>query len=481
MSARGDSRGARWLGLALCLVVAQIGFRAVFEMGLLGWDSYPIIVSARLTGEQGVLANLTQELMAGRYTDGSFWRPLLGYSVALDHALFGLAPAGYHAHDLAWIGLAAWALGCVAGRLTGSRAASIGAAALFLLHPVLAETAPVMPRRAETMATAFTALAVLGALGPRTRMTPVLVGLLATAAALSKESGLLAAPLVTCAWFLRAGDEAAGSRLARAMRASLPAWSGAGLYLLARTAVLGGLGGHDESGLEQVLLAPRLAAPYLERTLAAPAGVPAVLAGVFPWLAGALLVGSSAWRSARSADARAALALLGAWWLGVLLFSALSGRVHEWYVQQFVAPVAVLAGAGLASCRGEGRACRVLALGAASLLLLSFATRSPLTRGLPLWRHADELRAAQLAEVRAEVERTTPGSGVILPEFVTHFSLREGTDTVRMVLSDYSVQAWLDLTLPRRPATVSLSTGGPPPPIEDPTRVHVVLETLAHD
>ena len=58
-----------------CAVAAALAYRPVFGLGLLGWDTYPMILTARVTSFGDLLASFTQELMHGRYTDGHFLPP----------------------------------------------------------------------------------------------------------------------------------------------------------------------------------------------------------------------------------------------------------------------------------------------------------------------------------------------------------------------------------------------------------------------
>ena len=64
----------------------------------------------------------------------SFFRPLASALFALDHALFGRASVGYHAHSIAWAVVAAALAGSLYRRVLGSRAAL--AAVLFAVTPL---------------------------------------------------------------------------------------------------------------------------------------------------------------------------------------------------------------------------------------------------------------------------------------------------------------------------------------------------------
>ena len=87
------SRDALALGLALG--AALFAYRFVLDLGLMGWDTYPLIAASQIDSAGDWFGLLTDELMGGRYPDGSFYRPVTSTSFALDHRLWQLDPAGY--------------------------------------------------------------------------------------------------------------------------------------------------------------------------------------------------------------------------------------------------------------------------------------------------------------------------------------------------------------------------------------------------
>ncbi|RPJ41411.1 MAG: hypothetical protein EHM19_11990, partial [Candidatus Latescibacterota bacterium] len=98
---RGAFRGAPALLLfAGALLVAILFYHEVFGYSLLGHDTYPIIRAARIESAADVAGTFTEELMDGAYPEGHFYRPVLNLSFALDHAVYRLRPAGFHATDL---------------------------------------------------------------------------------------------------------------------------------------------------------------------------------------------------------------------------------------------------------------------------------------------------------------------------------------------------------------------------------------------
>ena len=77
------------LGLATLLLYGR-----VLRYGMLGHDSYPILLTARIRSLDDLWACLSQPLMDGRF-EGAFYRPLLDLSFAFDEALGPTFPAAF--------------------------------------------------------------------------------------------------------------------------------------------------------------------------------------------------------------------------------------------------------------------------------------------------------------------------------------------------------------------------------------------------
>ena len=121
------------------------------------------------------------------------YRPLVLLSFALEHAIFGLEPLGYHAANLALHAAVAWLAFGVVVKLTGDGRLALLAALLFVLHPVHAEAIAPVAGRSELLAAFFFLLAWnshLQALSGGRRWA-VLGWLAFFAALLSKESSVL--------------------------------------------------------------------------------------------------------------------------------------------------------------------------------------------------------------------------------------------------------------------------------------------------
>ncbi|MFH1468965.1 MAG: hypothetical protein ABIO70_31555 [Pseudomonadota bacterium] len=189
---------AAWLrrplaqGLLLCAVTAA-AYAGCLRAGFV-FDDFALVVYSRDTlGLAHPLHFFTQDLWALADGGGAsgYYRPLMGLSLAVDRALFGLAPAGYHLHSLAWHLLAVFALHRLLLRLAKPLPALLGAA-LFALHPLQSEAVLWIAARNDAMAAALL-LTALGLLEPPDpgRRRLALAALAALGAVLSKESALL--------------------------------------------------------------------------------------------------------------------------------------------------------------------------------------------------------------------------------------------------------------------------------------------------
>ena len=233
------------LGLGLTLV-SWAAYRSIFGLPHLGWDTWPMIATARIESWSDFAGTFTEKLMDGRYPLGDFYRPITNLSVALDHALWGTDPVGYHVTDFAILVGSALFVAVLVARLFGSRAAGVLAALVFALHPVHWESLPVTARRADTLSVFF-ALAWLAALplgsrqaasGCRSVLSGLAVFALAFGAVGAKETGALIVGLAFALLLLAPGS----TSRRRLVPATIVTLIAVGLFVAARTAVLGGLG-----------------------------------------------------------------------------------------------------------------------------------------------------------------------------------------------------------------------------------------------
>lgn len=82
-------------------------------------------------------------------------RPLREVTFLLDHALFGMNPAGWHVQHLFWHGLNAGLVFLLGRRLTGRPLAGVLAALIFLAHPLQVEVVANLSHRKDSLSLFF--------------------------------------------------------------------------------------------------------------------------------------------------------------------------------------------------------------------------------------------------------------------------------------------------------------------------------------
>jgi Flp pilus assembly protein TadD len=153
------------------------------------------------------------------------YRPLATASLFLDHALFGLRPAGWHATSLALHALTALGVMRLA-RSAGARSAvALACGVLFAVHPITSEAADWVSARPDGLMTCLAIWALVAAQAGRVRLGAVLAAL----ACFAKEPGLATVPAVIAIAAGRAPRR-------RAIEAAVIALGGAALYLALRRA-----------------------------------------------------------------------------------------------------------------------------------------------------------------------------------------------------------------------------------------------------
>ena len=467
---RAASRARALAALAAVLALAAGSYRSVLELGFLGWDTWPLIASARIESVADFFGTFTEELMDGRYPLGRFYRPVTNLAFALDWALWGAHPRGYHATDLVIALGAAAGVFALARRLFGSLSVACAAALFFALHPLHFETLPVSARRADTLAVAFTAVALACAAGAPSRRRALGALCFSAAAVASKETGLVAAPAIfALAYFAPDPGLAAGhaARLRSAARRSAGAFAALALFVGARTLVLGGLGGHAESALLAGLarapgLLPRYARElWVPQPLGFVARAPACAAAVALWAAAlGLLLAARARGAGACRRERGALAFAACWFALALAITGLSGEVQSWYGAPFL-PAYALAGGWLLGRGLEGavrgpRAAGGFALAAAGAVLATHVRFSGWFTEYATWSAVSRASESYLAEIDRGMERTRPGQAFELRGLPLGLQTRPGHVGVRSAagLAPYSVEAYLDVQFPGRKVRV---------------------------
>ncbi len=458
------------LAAGVALMTAFV-WRFVLGLELLGWDSYPMIAAGRVGSPGEFFGTFGEKLMDGRFPHGDYYRPIAHLAFALDHALHGLAPFGYHLTDLCILALSAGLACMFVARATGSRAGAAAAGLAWALHPTHFEAVTAAPRRADGLAVLFLLAALVLAAGcaPErvTRGRKLATALLCALALGSKETGVVA-PLVLFLFALALAEGGWRARLRTAGSSTWTAFAAVGGVLVLRTAVLGGLGGDRRLELSAGLTKlPATALGFAREIVGGPlsgrSAVLVLLAAMLA-LAGLTLALARRERSARGAvhagrlpSGRGALFVL-AWGVLVVGITGTSGVEHAWYVLPALAAWAVACGllvAGGARALAAGRrGLGALALGCgAGLVALNAAAAPPCTHA-PEFEQASLLQRALLAQFERALAGARPGDRFQLEGTPRRL---DGLDGRRVYLAtSYSLQAWAELTHPALPVRVEL-------------------------
>ena len=191
----------------LVLVVTAMAY-----VGALGadfvWDDFPLIVENPRVHSLGQWqAWFTEDLWAieGVSSGSGFYRPLVLASFAVDEAVWGMNPLGFHLQSLSWHLGCVWLLFQLLETLVERRSAWV-AAAVFALHPALSESVIWIAARNDLMATAFLLGMLLNLSGGRPRPVNLVLGWgCFLAALLSKESSVVGMGLLVCLDWARWG------------------------------------------------------------------------------------------------------------------------------------------------------------------------------------------------------------------------------------------------------------------------------------
>lgn len=484
-----DSRAAystlsAWIGPALAGLVGALYYARVRGIGLMGHDSYPLILTSRIRGLDDLLGSFTESLMDGRY-HGLYHRPLLNLSIALDEGLWGLDPLGYQLTGAVLFALTGLALfQAVRRALGGAVPGALAALLLFLLHESHLEVVPVPARRPELLCAMCGLFGLAAQLHPQRLASrwPIVPALWMVGAAASKEAGYVLPAVAVVAVLLYAPDETLRARWGRALRAALVHGLLVGLLLLVRLGALGGLGGPaaPPPGFEGPG-ALDLAGTLLGSLLVTPGHAPAT----WPlWLAAIASLGVlKAWvlglRPAQGGGpapvtrpARSALLLGFTWLLLVVAIYGASSSIEAWYLLLPVVGLAFLFGAGvellLLQWRRGGPLARASAV-SSGLLILAFGAVQ--VRYSPLWTPDDTWERATAASdeffrrLGKRCQRAAPGAQVSAPPLPVWVQPPASGPGVRggAVLEAYSVQAWTELLLPEKSFRVEKGPAGSPP------------------
>lgn len=196
-----------WRGVDSGASRGEIGKVAVVML-LLTLALYARTFGADWTYDDGVVIvnNPDVKTLSGFFADSYPGRPLRELSLLLDHTLFGLKPAGWHAQNIFWHAISGFLCWFLLLRLGLGRGVAWATALLFLLHPLNVEVVASLSHRKDSLALAFSLLTLLVWLQSyvathrpwRWRLGALLLWLVALSA---KEHALLL-PLLAATWEL---------------------------------------------------------------------------------------------------------------------------------------------------------------------------------------------------------------------------------------------------------------------------------------
>ena len=160
---------SRLLVLGLLVLLVTLAYGNSLRNGFVYDDDYLVVRNGLITRLDTLPTLLTSDYWITRKnpfgdppppTSSGLYRPLVSLSYALNYAVGGLNPIGYHLVNLLLHLLVTWLLYLLALRLQFPPGAAVSAAALFAIHPLHTEAITNVVGRAEL----FMALGVLGSL-----------------------------------------------------------------------------------------------------------------------------------------------------------------------------------------------------------------------------------------------------------------------------------------------------------------------------
>jgi len=452
--------------MAAVLIAAAVAsiVQQTRHFGLVGWDTYPLILASRVRTPEDVVDLFTKHLM-GDASRSSYYRPVLNVSLAVDHAIGGLEPQVYQVSNAVLFGACAAALYVLFLHLSTGGTLGAGVALVaFLAHPASFEVIPVVSRRPDLLCALFVLLALVAQARAAARgrerpaLLPACFGLLAMA---SKETGFIAAPLAALTALVCLPAATLRARAAGTAREMIP-WAAIAIAILViRIAVVGRIGDPtDAVGRvpDTIVLLVRhlvLVRPGMLEPIQAIAPILGLvfcvaIAGGSNRRAGHREICAGAWRPA----------LVGVTWVGLVgLMYSMAGAVQAWYVTIPLAGAALLLGAAAQACRdalrltpGIARATGVVGLVLAVVVVAQWGRLSPHFHHYAEWSRATRVTDRYLENLRAAIERTPDGETLHAetPPPWIHLPGPGPRLLGAAVLTPYSVRAWCDLVFPDR-------------------------------
>jgi hypothetical protein len=132
-------------------IVTALFYLPVLDAGFLNWDDPPYVTA------NTAIRSLSWTTVRWAFTtfQEGIWHPLTWLSLALDHAIYGLTPRGFHLTNLLLHVANTVLVFLVWDRLTGATIRSAVVAALFGLHPMHVESVAWVTERKDVLSTFF--------------------------------------------------------------------------------------------------------------------------------------------------------------------------------------------------------------------------------------------------------------------------------------------------------------------------------------
>lgn len=183
----------RWLDYVAIAAIAAVCYAGTLSGGFVFDDLEVIVGNPLVTGaDAGVPGIFTSHYWQHVTPSGNLYRPLTILSYRLNAAIFGPAPASFHAVNVILHILCACLLVPFARRLSFGRGGALAAAAIFAAHPIHTEAVAGVVGRADLMAAAGVLGALTLHLSARMTLPRILAAcLLLAGGLLSKESAVV--------------------------------------------------------------------------------------------------------------------------------------------------------------------------------------------------------------------------------------------------------------------------------------------------
>ncbi len=234
-------RATVWFALGVVLASTAVAYRGVVANGFVLDDLHSVARNPSIRSWAHAASWFTSPYAASQSKESANYRPVLVASYAVDEAVWGESPAGFHATNLLLHLAVVTIVLFLAWRLWGQWGAALGTAAWMSLHPINAEAVNYIAARSSVLMT----LGVVGAVlaydasvgaGGRARTLRLGSALVLAAVALGAKEAAAVLPLLILIWDrARFGDAATWASSAKR---SLPFWGLVALWLVVRGAIM---------------------------------------------------------------------------------------------------------------------------------------------------------------------------------------------------------------------------------------------------